>query len=93
MKIILKQCSQGLEIVEVTGSLPPGQTAALYTEDELQSRIENDLWAKIPSSTRETMALQAQAKSYQSWMEEDEWDAETRVEESADGCTLADFQP
>lgn len=72
--------------------MPQGREIELFTKEEIEKLAAQRIWQTIPKESREDMMFQTQAKSYQEWMKEDEWDQAMEALPVAATFPLAEFK-
>lgn len=93
MSITVVREGETIRILAVDGDLPSGQPIQFFSREEIELQAGAVAWAGLAEESREGMVLQAQAKSYQDWMDESEWDEWTCVRKNAGSLPLTDFTP
>jgi hypothetical protein len=81
-----------LRVIDCSGEMPQGREIELFTSEEIEKLAAQRIWQSIPLKSREDMMFQTQSKSYQEWMNEDEWDQAAKALPVTATLPLAEFK-
>ncbi|GAB4249685.1 MAG: hypothetical protein OHK005_16530 [Candidatus Methylacidiphilales bacterium] len=93
MSITVIREGETIRILAVDGDLPEGQPIQFFSREEVELQTAATAWGRMAEESRKGMVLQAQAKYYQDWMDESEWEEWDCVRNSVGSLPLTDFKP